>query len=49
VTTREGYCYQHIEAITVDIDQYAVKALGNRQYFLNKPYSIGGGRKDHVP
>ena len=24
-------------------------ALGNREYFLNKPYSIGGGRKDHVP
>ena len=47
MATREGYCYQHIQAITVDIDQYA--ALGNRQYFLNKPYSIGGGRKDHVP
>jgi hypothetical protein len=25
------------------------KALSNRECFLNKPYSIGGGRKDHVP
>ena len=34
--TREGYCYQHVQAITVAIDQYAEKALGNRDYFLNK-------------
>ncbi|XIA65745.1 hypothetical protein ACFIOY_05790 [Bradyrhizobium sp. TZ2] len=39
--TREGYCYQHVQAITVAIDQYAEKALGNRDYFLNKPYSAG--------
>jgi hypothetical protein len=24
--TREGYCYQHVQAITVAIDQYAEKA-----------------------
>ena len=47
--TREGYCYQHVQATTVAIDQYAETALGNRDYFLNKPYSIGGGRSDHVP
>ncbi|MBR1275603.1 hypothetical protein [Bradyrhizobium sp. AUGA SZCCT0283] len=46
---REGCCYQHVQAITVAIDQYAEAALGNRDYFLNKPYSIGGGRSDHVP
>ena len=45
----QGWCYQHVQAITVAIDQYAEKALCNREYFLNKPYSIGGGRKDHVP
>ncbi len=39
--TRERYCYQHVQAITVAIDQYAEKALGNRDYFLNKPYSVG--------
>jgi hypothetical protein len=39
--TREGYCYQHVQAITVAIDQYAEKALGNRDYFLNKPYGAG--------
>jgi hypothetical protein len=42
---REGWCYPHVQAITVSIDQYAEAALGNRDYFLNKPYSIGGSRK----
>jgi hypothetical protein len=42
---REGHCYQHVQAIIVAIDQYAEKALGNRDYFRNKPYSIGGSRK----
>jgi hypothetical protein len=36
-------------AIIVSIDQYAEAALGNRDYFLNKPYGIGGSRNDHVP
>jgi hypothetical protein len=40
--TREGYCYQHVQAIIVAIDQYAEAASGNRDYFLNKPYGIGG-------
>ncbi|WP_275188777.1 hypothetical protein [Bradyrhizobium sp. CSA112] len=35
------YCFQHVQAITVAIDQYAEKALGNRDYFLNKPYGAG--------
>ncbi len=39
--TREGYCYQHVQAITVAIDQYAEKALGSRDYLLNKPYGVG--------
>ena len=39
--TREGWCYQHVQAIIVSIDQYAEKALGNRDYFLNKPHSVG--------
>jgi hypothetical protein len=39
--TREGHCYPHVQAITVAIDQYAEKALGNRDYFLNKPYGVG--------
>ena len=34
--TREGYCFQHVQAITVAIDQYAEMALRNREYFLNK-------------
>ncbi|NOJ44526.1 hypothetical protein [Bradyrhizobium australiense] len=46
---REGWCYQHVQAITVAIDQYTEAALGNRDYFLNKPYSIGSGRSDTSP
>ena len=46
---REGYCFHHVQAIIVAIDQYAEKALGNREYFLNKPHAIGGGRNDHIP
>ena len=47
--TREGHCHQHVQAINVAIDQYAEKALGNRDYFLNKPYCNGGSRSDNVP
>jgi hypothetical protein len=43
--TREGWCYHHVQAIIVAIDQYAEAALGNRDFFLNKPYSIGGAKK----
>jgi hypothetical protein len=45
---REGWCYQHVQAIIVSIDQYAESALGNRDYFLNRPYSIGPSRKSDV-
>jgi len=33
----------------VSIDQYAEAALGNREFFLNKPYGIGGEMKDNIP
>jgi hypothetical protein len=46
---REGYCFHHVQAINVAIDQYAEMALGNREYFLNRPHGIGGGRNDHIP
>jgi hypothetical protein len=46
--SREGYCRAHVQAIIVAIDQYAEAALGNREYFLNKPYSIGG-KRDSIP
>jgi len=36
-------------AAVVAIDQYAEMALGKREYFLNKPHGIGGGRNDHIP
>jgi hypothetical protein len=46
---REGWCYHHVQAIIVAIDQYAESALGNRSYFLNRPHSIGGRRGGDVP
>jgi hypothetical protein len=46
---REGWCYQHVQAIIVSIDQYAEKALGNRDYFLNKPYGVGRRKNEDVP
>jgi hypothetical protein len=45
---REGWCYHHVQAIIVSIDQYAESALGNREYALNKPHRIGG-RSDNSP
>jgi hypothetical protein len=32
----------------IAIDQYAETALGNRDYFLNRPHS-SGGMNDHIP
>ena len=36
--TREGWCYHHVQAIMLSIDQYAESALGNREFFWNKPH-----------
>jgi hypothetical protein len=47
IGTREGYCFQHVQAIMLAIDQYAETALGNRQFFLNKPHTIGG-KSDNI-
>jgi hypothetical protein len=47
--TREGWCHQHVQAIIVAIDKYAEAALGNRDFFLNKPYSIGDSKNEHTP
>ena len=49
LATREGWCYQHVQAIIVAVDQYAEAALGNREFFLNKPHGIGGSMKDDIP
>jgi hypothetical protein len=46
---REGWCYRHVRAIMVAIDQYAEAATGNREYFLNKPHGVGGSRGIDVP
>ena len=46
---REGWRYQQVQAIIVAIDQYAEATLANREFFLKKPYSIGGGAKDNIP
>ena len=42
LATRQGYRYQHVQAIIVAIDQYAEAATGNRDFFLNKPpHAVG--------
>jgi len=46
MATREGWRYQHVQAIIVAIDQYAEAATGNRDFFLNKP---PGARLGDVP
>ena len=33
LATREGYCFPHVQAITVAIDQYAEKALATAASF----------------
>ena len=33
LATRERWCYQHVQAIIVAIDQYAEAATGNRNFF----------------
>ncbi len=48
LATREGYCYPDFQAIIVSIDQYAEAALGNRDFFLNRPYSFGS-KTDFIP
>jgi hypothetical protein len=49
LATRQGWCHAHVQAIIVAIDQYAEAALGNRQFFLDKPYGVGGKMRDDVP
>jgi hypothetical protein len=36
---REGWCYRHVQAIMVAIDQYAEAATGNREYFSKQATS----------
>jgi len=46
---RESYCYHHVQAIIVSIDQYVESVLGNREYFLNRPRGIGWSKKGNIP
>jgi hypothetical protein len=48
IGVHEGWCYHHVRAILISIDQYAEAATGNREFFWNKPHSIGP-RKGDVP
>jgi hypothetical protein len=48
VGVHEGWCYHHVRAILMSIDQYAEAATGNREFFWNKPHSICG-RGDNIP
>jgi hypothetical protein len=48
IGVHEGWCYHHVQAIMLSIDQYAEAATGNREYFWNKPHSIGGVKKGDI-
>jgi hypothetical protein len=41
LATREGWRYQHVQAITSAIDDYAERETGNREYFWGKPHKAG--------
>ena len=49
IGVQEGWCYHHVQAILVAIDQYAETATGNREFFWNKPHSAGGSRSGEIP
>jgi hypothetical protein len=40
LAAREGWCYQHVQAITVAIDQYAEKALATAITFSTSPTAL---------
>ena len=46
IGVHEGWCYHHVRAILLSIDQYAEAATGNREFFWNKPHAIGGSRNN---
>jgi hypothetical protein len=43
IGVHEGWCYHHVQAILLSIDQYAEAATGNREFFWNKPGMIPTG------
>jgi hypothetical protein len=45
---RVGCCYQRVQAIIIVVYQLAEAATRNREFFLNKPHSIGGRREDGI-
>lgn len=49
IGVHEGWCYHHVQAIILAIDQYAEAATGNREFFWNRPYGIGGGGNGGTP
>jgi hypothetical protein len=40
IGAHEGWCYHHVQAMIMAIDQYAEAATGNRQFFWNRPGMI---------
>jgi hypothetical protein len=49
IGVHEGWCYHHVQAILLAVDQYAEAATGNREFFWNKPHLAGGGRSGDIP
>jgi hypothetical protein len=45
IGVHEGWCYHHVRAIILSIDQYAAAATGNREYFWNSRTALAGRRR----
>jgi hypothetical protein len=43
IGVHEAWCYHHVQAILIAIDQYAEAATGNREFFWNKGGMIPTG------
>jgi hypothetical protein len=44
IGAHEGWCYHHVQAIILAIDQYAEAATGNREFFWKRPQSLAVAR-----
>jgi hypothetical protein len=49
VGVHESWCYHHVQAIIMAVDQYAEAATGNRHFFWNEPHSIEPTKRGDVP
>ncbi|MGJ4898630.1 hypothetical protein ACQR2B_27965 [Bradyrhizobium oligotrophicum] len=47
IGVHEGWYYHHVQAILIAIDHYAEAAMGNREYFWNRPPLLMGSSRQN--